>query len=504
MSRTKNSVRNTNFAAIRYFVQIFLQFALQTAFIYVLGVRYLGLNSFFTTFVGVLALLDLGFGAAAGYSMYKPMADKDYKKVKALNHYYKRFYMYVMIFMAVLGVALTPLVPLMVAESADLSVNIFVVYYIFVVNLIITYAVSNKRIILFTSQRNDIINKAALFRISFMKILQGASLFIFANFYVFIVLIPLSTLLENYLISRYTNKLIPQLKEDAEPLDEETKKEIKTNIKASLFHKVGGVLNVFLIEPIILIFFNLYVLGLSANYLLITMSVWNFILLLGTAFQGSVGNLIASSPKEKVYQTFKKVNLAFWLILGWATACIIVLSQPFVTIWLGTDRLLSFAVVLAIAARLFVHGSRLACNVFRDSAGLMRKDKYAPITEVVLTIGLIFIFHYWFGLAGIFLASATASIMVSFWWTPLVVYKSLFNQNVGKYFLGFMLFATVVGLATLASHYIVSYIPVRWYFLALKLAVVSAVIGSMYLVVYFNNKEFRSLVKTFTNLIRKK
>lgn len=88
-SRTKNATRNIIFGLILKIYQIVFPFIMRTVMIYFMGVKYLGLNSLFTSILQVLNLAELGVGSAMVYSMYKPIAENDGDKVRKLMNLYK-------------------------------------------------------------------------------------------------------------------------------------------------------------------------------------------------------------------------------------------------------------------------------------------------------------------------------------------------------------------------------------------------------------------------------
>lgn len=89
-SRIKNGIRNIFAGFINKIVLIFLPFVTRTVIVYVLGSEYLGLGSLFSSILMVLNLSELGIGSALVYSMYKPVAEKDMLKIKALLAVYKK------------------------------------------------------------------------------------------------------------------------------------------------------------------------------------------------------------------------------------------------------------------------------------------------------------------------------------------------------------------------------------------------------------------------------
>ena len=81
MSRTKNAMRNIFFAIISKLITLIMSFISRTVFIYFLGNIYLGVNGLFSEILTLLSFTELGFGTALNFSLYEPIANKNYKKV---------------------------------------------------------------------------------------------------------------------------------------------------------------------------------------------------------------------------------------------------------------------------------------------------------------------------------------------------------------------------------------------------------------------------------------
>lgn len=92
LNRIENTKRNMVFGIIFRGVNILFPFINRTAVLYILGNSYLGLNSLFSSILGILNLAELGVGSAIVYSMYKPIAENDEKTVAALLQLYKKIY----------------------------------------------------------------------------------------------------------------------------------------------------------------------------------------------------------------------------------------------------------------------------------------------------------------------------------------------------------------------------------------------------------------------------
>src|SRR5574344_2535667 len=107
-SRTKNSIINSTTSITAQVLTVIMDFVVKTIFIQVLGSEYLGINGLFSNIITLLSLADLGIGIAIPYSLYKPLADKNTKKIKALMKYYSKIYNIIGLVVLGIGLSLTP------------------------------------------------------------------------------------------------------------------------------------------------------------------------------------------------------------------------------------------------------------------------------------------------------------------------------------------------------------------------------------------------------------
>lgn len=107
-SRTSNSIRNILFSLSYQFITILLSFVNRSVFVFTLGISYLGISGLFNDILTMLSLADLGFGVALTYSMYKPLAERDYNRLAALTNLYRKVYRIIALAVTVIGLLLVP------------------------------------------------------------------------------------------------------------------------------------------------------------------------------------------------------------------------------------------------------------------------------------------------------------------------------------------------------------------------------------------------------------
>ena len=137
-SRTKNSIINSSVSIITQVLTVLLNFVVKTVFIKALGNEYNGVNGLFTNIITMLSLADLGIGLAIPYSLYKPLAEKDNKKIQALINFYKKIYTTIGIVVLIIGFMITPFLNLFIKEMPDIP-YLWFIYILYVIHSASSY-----------------------------------------------------------------------------------------------------------------------------------------------------------------------------------------------------------------------------------------------------------------------------------------------------------------------------------------------------------------------------
>lgn len=507
MTRTENVKRNTIFSIIKFAIQLVLQFVLRTVLIYTLGAKYLGVNGLFTNIFNLLNLAELGIGSAIVFSMYKPIAEGNMEQVKALNYLYKKLYFVIALVVGVLGAAITPFLPhLIKGDTTGLDINIYIVYLLFLANTLVGYLSAHKRSLLFAFQRNDVENKVKSGTLIVSTGLQIVALLLFKNFYAYVILMVVGTLIDCILVQVFANKLYPEINGKAEPLHPSIKKEITKNVAAMSMHKIGGAV-VFSTDNILISALVSYiVLGYYSNYILVTTSLISFISLLVNSLQASVGNYMQTKTNNEVYGFYLKSNFAFSWIVGFCSVCLICLFQPFMYIWTGNmEYLLPNLSVLLIVISFYLSKMRTNTLMFRDCAGLMWQDRWKPIAEAGINLVASIVLAKFMGLNGIILGTIISTIVAPLWVEPFVLYKYYFKKSVLRYFGKFAFYTVVTVGAGALTYWLCSLLPfagIGWF--VLKCGICLVVPNLIFLLCYFKTSEFKGVIGLAKQVLQRK
>lgn len=453
--RTDYSIKNSISALISNFVTILVGFLSQAIFIRILGAEYLGLNGLFTNVLTMLSIFELGVGNAIVFNLYKPIAENNIEKIKSLMFFYKKSYNFIAIIIFIFGLILLPFLKIITGDIT-VNINIYIIYLLFLISTLTSYFMIYKRNLIIATQRNYIINIVHMLYLVLLNISQLIVLFLTKNYYLYLFIKIICQLVENIIITIIANKMFSYLKsKQIEPLDKETEKDIFDRVKALIFHKIGSIIINGTDNIIISSFLGIVQVGLYTNYNTIITSIKNLFSQIISSTTASIGNLLVTGNKEKIYDTFKKMRfLNFW-IACFSSVCLLVLFQPFIKLWVGEKYLLSMFVVVILVFNYYQKMMRSTYGTFKDSAGIWKEDKYVPLVESILNIVFSIVLLKIFGLAGVFMGTIISGLVLWCYSYPKFVYKKLFDRsywNYAKETIGYILLFIVIAFIT----YIVS------------------------------------------------
>lgn len=453
MSRIKYSSKNIFYGYIGNITSIAVGFVSKTIFIYTLGTMYLGLNGLFSNILGVLSLAELGLGSAMNFSLYKLVANKDTEKIKSIMQLYKLAYRVIAIIVTVMGLMVLPFLTFML-KGAEGITNVHIYYLIYLFNTVISYLVSYKFSLINAEQKSYICTNISTITSIITGCVQICSLVFFKNYMFYLLIGAAIGAFQKIYINRFCNRIYPYLLEkNVKEMDKEEKLAIKKNIFGLLWHKIGEI-SVYQTDNIIIsVFLNVIVVGLVSNYIYIINSIGGFVSIIFNSITSSIGNLIATESKQKMYFVYKVYRfLVFWLY-GFTAVGFYTLLNPFVTLWLGKNMLISSVAIFFIILNYYMVGHRICINNFKIAGGIFYQDRYVPIIQAVVNIVASIVLIKLIGLAGVYIGTVIQG-MVSTIIKPLIIYKELFGKSSKEYFSDSVIFGGAVLLAGIMSNFI--------------------------------------------------
>ena len=502
--RTLNSLKNIvgNFA--NNIILNLLKFVSRIIFVKVLDEVYLGVNGLLSNVLGILALAELGIGTAINYSLYKPLADNDTEECKRLMKFYRLAYRIIALVVLILGLVLLPFLPWFIKDSSGIE-NLNIIYLIFLANMVIGYLFSYKRTLITADQKNYKITPFLILSNLIMTVGQIIILLVFKNYILYLLVQTACIVLENVLVNRYITKEYPYLKEinSAESLEKNDLKEIKTNIKALMFHKVGNYVLTATDNIVISKFIGIVTVGIYSNYVMIHSAISSFIYVFVSNVTASFGNLIAEGDKDKRFKVFKEMDFITYCLYGVSAVCLLFTFNPFIEFVFGSKFLLSFIVVLLIMINYYLVGMNQVPIIVQSAAGVYKYDKYVPIIEAGVNLSLSVILVQFIGLPGILLGTLI-SYLLPLIIKPFVVFKYVLFKDIKLYFQSFFKQFITLLLSGVLVYLLVSLIHLPVLAQVIVNFLISLIIPTLIIIlVYRKSDEFNSAKGRIVYLLNK-
>ncbi|MCQ2528632.1 MAG: hypothetical protein MJ108_05875 [Saccharofermentans sp.] len=457
-TRTQKAAKNYMFFILGNITVYVTTFIMQTLFIYYLGTEYNGVKGLFSSILGTLSLAELGIGTAISFSLYSPLANGDKKKIQALIKFYKTAYRYVALVVGLIGIALIPFLRFIINGGENIK-HITVIYLLYLADTVLSYLVIYKSTILEADQKAYIMTNIYSVSNIVILIVQSLVIVLFKNFILYLVVQVILGFISKLIVNYSVNKYYPYLKEkDGPTLSEEEKKTIFTKIKALVVHKVGVVTITQTDNIIMSAFINITTVGICANFTMIIKIIDSLVTGFFVASAPGLGNVVATESDEKKLEIFKLYDFLGFILFGWSAICLYFLLIPFVTVWIGGDKLIDSLSVFLLCLNYYLTGQRISPTNMKVAAGIVEQDAPLSIVESIVNIVVSIVCVRYFGLPGIFVGTFISGLIQDIG-KPVVLYKYLFRRSSNKYFVRYVLRIVALALACLViasvKHFIV-------------------------------------------------
>lgn len=501
LNRTRNTKRNIVFGMINRIFTLLFPFIIRTVLIRHLGLEYAGLNSLFTSILQVLSLSELGFSSAVVYSMYKPIAENDKGTVCALLNFYKKVYFVIGTVIFCLGILLLPVLPNLIKDGYPADISLYKLYLIYLVNTCISYwFFGYKNSLLNVHQRLDLISNISSIVKGGLCITQITMLIVTRNYYAYILMMPIFTIVTNILTAIISKRNYPEYQCKG-VLSPSIKNDIKIKVAGLLVNKLCLTTRNTFDSIFISAFLGLTATAQYGNYYTLMHALIGLIAVITSSMLAGIGNSIQTDTKEKNYNDFKKFNFLYMWICGWCTVCLLCLYQPFMFVWMGEESLFPYSTVILFCVYFFMLKIGDIRAVYSDAAGLWWENRHRAIMEAVANFVLNFIFVRFMGINGIILATLISLFSLNFVGGSQIVFKHYFKNNkLKEYFLSQGKYAICTAVAAGTTFFACSFINIgRYWDIILKGVVCMILPNVIYFMIYRKSNEFQSSMSWIFN-----
>ena len=512
-SRTKNSLINLVTGIGSNLLLTVIRFVCRTVLIGTLGSAYLGINGLFSDILSMLSLTELGLDVAMNYRLYKPLAENDLPRIRALMKFFRYAYVGVGLAILTLGAILIPFLPALIKDYdsiIELGLSPVLIFLLFLSQSASSYLFfASRNAILKANQQEYVLSIVGFISQFVLNIVQIITLVLFKSFIIYIALAIGFSILSNFFIALIAKKRYPEA--FAKSGDRLSLSEIK-----ALFKELGGAfiykLNNTVLRGtdnlIISSFIGLSVVGIYSNYLLLFTTIKTILDRFFGSFRASLGNLYAKESIEKQYSFFEICNFLAYILFGTAGVGVAVCTDELLVAWIGEGYVIAQPLALLMGAQLVMLGIKTSLGQIQYVTGTFRKTWFRPFISITINLALSLVLVKYIGIYGVVLGTLCADIFADFLIDPAVIhkhslqgYKSVFTYYAKQ--LAYMLLLAVVGVA---DYFICSFLLVGygWLSVIVHIIICGLSVPCVFGLVFFKTHECQRLLTLAKGLVKRK
>lgn len=506
MSRLENSTKNLFLSLGNSILSSLLGLISRTVFIYVLGSEYLGLSGLLGNVLGFLAISELGIATAIGFSLYKPLAEKDYKSISALMSVYRKAYAIIGCIVLVSGIALYFALDFFISPDQQ-PVGTEFAYFAFLINTVVGYFLSYKTTLISSDNQAFRLIPINVGMNIIQTIAQIVVLLAFKNYVIYLSVQIICSIMIMGLQNRYiTNKYEEVDFYSQEQLNSEQKQQLKRNISGLIIAKIGDYLVNSTDNLIITKLVSLSATGIYSNYLLIRNMVNGYIATIFTSVTAGLGNVVAVESNERKNEVFDIMMFCAYFVYSFEAVCFLCLFNSFIgNIWIGKHYIFDTFTVLIIVINNYLTGLRIPLITMKGAAGTYMEDAWIPFAFAGINLVASIILVKWMGVAGVFMGTIIGSLLTADWYRPVVIYHKVFHTSVKDYYKRYIKYI-ILGCANMAIAYglcelvstsmgIVDFI--------IKMVISVMVPLGINTLLFYRTEEFKAIKNMCTRILRK-
>lgn len=494
--RNNNYKKNIIAGLASKVILVIFPFITRTCLIYTLGIEYVGLNGLFSSILQVLSLTELGFGSAMVYSMYKPVSEGDYRKLSALLALYKKVYRIIGSIILGVGLCILPFLKYLVHGDCPEDISLTLLYLIYLLTTVSSYFLFAYRSAVLTAyQKGYITSWIGCGCYSLLYVLQIIALLVTRSYYVYIIGMPVASVLNNILTALVSKKRYPkvQCKGNIEAAEIAG---IFKSVYALIWHKIGNTLIYSFDSIVISSFLGLAMLGKYNNYYYVYNAIASIFSILYSGITAGIGDSLVSESKDTVVKQFKLFTFGNMAAVGFCSICLACLYQDFMRIWTGSGNIFSVKTMLLMVLYFYIWHSRRIIHTYKDAAGLWKEDRFRPVVEGIFNLSLNLFLVNLIGINGIIISTIISMLFIGMPWEIKVFIKDYCHISVLAYVGSLIKYTTITVGISLAVYITLQNISADSYaMLAVKGGICAVMSALLFLLVYIKNSDFKHLIR---------
>ena len=503
MNRTQKFALNSLAAALNQIVVMIVGFITPRLMIFTYGSEINGLVSSLNQFISYITLVEAGIGGAAIFSLYKPLANNDIKKINGIVVSARKSYRQAgYIFSS--GIFMLALIYALVCGTESLTfATIFPLALLLGVNGCVDFFfVSGYRVLLTADQKNYILSFVGIVQ----TILRTVIICVLAVYKVNVVILyaiaATPVIVKCGFIYFYSKKSYPYIDKKASADKSALNKRWDV-----IYQQILGTVQMGAPTVIATVILDFLQVSVYSIYNMVMTGINGILSIFITGLPAGFGELIARGEKENLRKTVSEFEVVYYYILSVIYGITMVMMLPFVSVYTnGLTDVDYYSPILALVIVLngLLYNIKTPQSMLIISAGMYKETRWRVTAQggVIIVMGVVLGIPY--GLPGIVVGSCLSNLYrtidLLFFVPKRITHGNMFSS-------AFRMVRVLLNIAVICIPSFFIKINVsgyaEWICYALAYAVYALIVVTVTTVI-FDKKEFLSLVKRLKHMLIKK
>lgn len=431
-SRKSKTLTNSVWGLINRFCTLLFALLVRKVFVNNIDSEFLGLEGLFSNILGLFSFVELGFGNAISFNLYKPIHDNDRELINGIVLFYKKVYLAIGIVIISLSLMIVPFVPGLINGNTINNTYIRIAFLVYSLGIAITYFFSCKRTLLFASQRNYISLRVETIARIVCSVIQILALIYIKDYIVYLLVIIFNNLIVNIIISRYADELRIYDKKKKNFLPVNYINDIKNHVKSLAVTDLSwrGISSTD--NLIISYFIGIHSLTKNANYSTLIHALENTIISFLGGASASIGDMLTENDHNKTERNFDQYNFVYFLIAGFSMLEFSVLVNLFIELWVGSSFQFETNTVIILSINIFLYLIFNPIADFINYSGLFVYYKWHSVIALLINIASSIILSLYIDVNGVFIGT-TITYFYMIFMVVNILSNNLLDRSVLQY-----------------------------------------------------------------------
>lgn len=503
MSRTEKFLKNTATTALSQVVSMITGFILPRIMLSVYGSEINGLVSSITQLISYLTLVEAGLSGATVYSLYKPLAENDTKRINrilvaAKNFYYKTGYLFLSL---IVGAAF--LYPLFIKTHLLSYVEIGFLFVILGVNGVLEFfTLAKYRALLTADQKTYVISLASIVEVVLYCIIVAFLSYCGISIVIVRFVALVGILIRTLILWIYCKKVYKYLDFSVEPDNSSMDKRWD-----ALYMQIIGVVQTGAPIMIATFLFTLNDVSIYSIYYIVINGINAVLSIFTSGLSASFGDLIVRDENENFKKAFHQFEYVYYMLITIMYSIMMMTYIPFIKVYTkGADINYVYpALAMLLTLNGFFYNLKTPFGMLTISTGKYKESRIQISIQAILEIGCGMILALQLGLNGIVCGALISNLYrdIDFiFFAPKHLTHYSFSSSLQIWIRNIIIIAVICIIAWfIPTSFVTGYIS--WFVFACVIGVI-ALVTAMAINVIMDRTTFISVCVRIKSMLRRK